>query len=190
MLDFASIRDGTKTFQEIIVGLTCEGLRNLTNEMINTEMGMLSNILDTDVIYIPEDPDAHDPFAQTEYEIKMPWTLGHVIVHVTASSEESAFLSAELARGIIWRSGRSRYEVPWQTIKTVDQCRDRLEESRHIRLGCLDAWPDIPHLNNTYNSTPALKVNAVIQFVFGLFHEDSHLDQIKEILNQAKKSHL
>jgi hypothetical protein len=45
-------------------------------------------------------------------ELALPWTLGHVIVHITASAEESAFLAAELARGVHRRTGRSRFEVP------------------------------------------------------------------------------
>ncbi len=188
MLDFTSIRNNTKTYRDLIQELTPDDLHNLTNEMIDLQLSILIEGIDGDVVFVPEDPEADDPFAISEEEINMPWTLGHVIVHVTASSEESAFLSAELARGVPYRSGRSRYEVPWQSMKTIAQCRDRLEESRRIRLGCLDVWPDDPHLDNTYDTSAGLRVNPILRFVFGLSHDDSHLDQMRDILKQAKIS--
>ena len=186
MLDFEAVRDGSKSLDELTNLLTWDDLRDLTNEMINSQLRIISKAEDEDITFIPVDPDAYDPFAESESEIDMPWTLGHIIVHVTASSEESAFLSAELARGVRWRGGRSRYEVPWQRIKTVSQCRNRLEESRRIRLACLDVWPNPPDLNNTYQTTEGVKVSAILQFIYGLYHEYSHIDQIKEILKQAK----
>ena len=117
----------------------------------------------------------------------MAWTLGHVIVHATASAEECAFLAAEVARGVIDRGGRSRYEAPWLSVTTGAQCRERLEESRRMRLACLDAWPDAPHMEAAYRFRPDGPVfSAAALFVYGLFHDDSHLGQIAEIVRQAK----
>ena len=186
MLDFYRVRNKEITFDDLIKGLSIEDLRCLTNEMIDLQLSILSKSNNAEVVFIPQDPNAHDPFAETEKEVDISWTLGHVIVHVTASSEESAFLSAELARGVPHREGRSRYEVYWETITTIQQCRERLEESRRMRLSCLDVWPNAPHLDNAYESRFGIKVNPILQFVFGLSHDDSHLDQMREIIRQAK----
>jgi hypothetical protein len=61
-------------------------------------------------------------------------TLAHVIVHTTASAEESRLSGGRDARGVP-NHGRSRYEVPWQSVTTIDQCRHRLEESRRMASG-------------------------------------------------------
>jgi hypothetical protein len=133
------------------------------------------------------DPEAHDPYAEREEDVDLAWNLGHVIVHITASSEESAALAAEMARGVEFH-GRSRSEVPWQEVKTLRQCHQRLDESRRMRLASLDMWPDEPHLDSEYETwTDGPVVNAVGRFVLGLMHADSHLDQIAEIVQQAKK---
>lgn len=188
MLDFDSIRNNESTYDELIAGLTREDLHSLTNEMIDAQLSIISNCSDADVVFIPQDPNAQDPFASSDKEVNMPWTLGHVIVHVTASSEESAFLSAELARGVPHGERRSRYEVHWEIISTIQQCRERLNENRRMRLGCLEVWPNVPHLSNTYESRFGMRVNPILQFVFGLSHDDSHLEQMMDILRQAKNA--
>jgi hypothetical protein len=161
-------------------------LVELTNEMVDHVLDLIRACQDQDVVFIPEDPSANDPYAGTKEEVSMPWTLGHVIVHITASSEESAFLAAELARGIPHRDARSRFEVHWTTIQAISQCRERLEESRRMQLACLNIWPDTPHLENCYESRYGVLVNPIIQHVFGLSHADSHLDQIVDIISQAR----
>lgn len=116
----------------------------------------------------------------------MPWTLGHVIVHTTASAEESAAIAAELARGVAYHD-RSRHEVPWTEVQTIAGCRQRLEESRRMRLASLRMWPDAAHLENEYQAwANGPTVNAVGRFVLGLMHEESHLEQIAEIVRQAR----
>lgn len=190
MLDFTPIRNKEKTLDELCGHLTPDDLRQLTNEMIDTQLDLISDCLDEDVTFVPEDPKAQDKYAATEAEIHMPWTLGHVIVHVTASAEESAFLAAELARGVK-REGRSRSEVYWKTIKTIAQCRQRLEESRRMRLAMLDVWPGNPDMDNiievSYLKGP---INPAAQFARGLLHDDSHLAQIADIVRQAKAARL
>ncbi|HLF89954.1 MAG TPA: DinB family protein, partial [Anaerolineales bacterium] len=133
------------------------------------------------------DPNADDPYAASEEEKNISWTLGHLIVHVTASSEEAAFLAAELARGVLYEQRRSRAEVHWTTVTTIEQCRARLEESRRMRLASLDLWPDKPYLNNAYTSpNSGMVINPITRFVFGLSHDDAHLEQFKEVVQQAQ----
>jgi hypothetical protein len=118
--------------------------------------------------------------------VDLAWTLGHVIVHTTASAEEAAFVAAEVARGVTWRGGRARYEVPWSHVTTIQQCRERLEESRRMRLASLELWPRPPHLENTYEPRAGYLHNCVSRFVAGLVHDDSHLEQIGKIVAQAR----
>jgi hypothetical protein len=189
MLEFTRVWNHEISFDELCAGLTLSDLHDLTDEMVNTLLKLIANAKDEDVTFVPVDPLADDPFAATPEEFKMPWTLGHVIVHTTASAEESAAQSAVLARGAPI-TGRSRYEVPWQRVSRIAQLYDRLEESRRIRHAYLNAWPDSPHLELTYlaNYPGALPRNAITMFIGGLSHEASHLGQITDILQQARSS--
>lgn len=185
MFDITRLREGEGTLADKTAALTIADLRDLTNDMIDRQLALISNATDADVVFIPSDPDAHDSYAASKEEEGIAWTLGHVIVHVTASSEEAAFLAAEQARGIL-REGRSRYEVPWESVTTIAQCRERLEESRRMRLASLEMWPDAPHLDvaATFRMLPG-PINPVVRFVFGLGHDADHLGQIAEIMRQA-----
>jgi len=186
MLDFKAVRDKKITLAELVAGLTRDDLRALTNEMVDAMQGLIAGCVDADVAFDPVDPAAHDRFAAKEEEVKLAWNLGHVIVHTTASAEESAALAAELARGVELH-GRSRYETPWQTVATIAQCRQRLEESRRMRLMSLATWPDKPHLGNVCEPWPgAPQVNAIGRFVLGLMHDDDHVGHIAEIVRQAQ----
>lgn len=186
MLDFSRLRTREATLDDLMSGLTVSDLHDLTNEMIDYQLALIADCTDDDVTFVPEDPAAEDKYATDESETALAWTLGHVIVHVTASSEEKAFLAAEQARGID-REGRSRYETPWQTVTTIAQLRQRLEESRRMRLATLDVWPDEPDLDLTiiYRWLRG-SMNAVARFAMGLFHDDDHLEQIAEIVRQAQ----
>jgi hypothetical protein len=187
MLKFQAVRDKEITFDELIADLTKDDLSRLTNEMFDTILDLIRNCTDTDVKFVPDDPDAYDPYAEDEKDVDLAWTLGHVIVHVTASCEESAALAAELARGVEFH-GRSRWEVPWQSVITISECRQKLIESRRLCLASLDMWPDEPHLDNFYQSNPeSPRINAVGRYVYGLSHADSHLMQIQEIVRQTKE---
>jgi hypothetical protein len=187
MLDFARVRAKECTIQELSLGLTRDDLRRVTNEMIEGELDLIAACTDADVVFVPEDSDADDSYAVSADEIKIAWTLGHVIVHATASSEGSAFIAAEMARGVPQREGRSRSEVPWQGVTTIVQCRRRLEESRRMRLATLDVWPDEPHLDNLFRWRPdGPAYDPIACFLHGLNHEHSHLAQIAEIVRQAK----
>jgi hypothetical protein len=188
MLDFTRVWNKEISFDELCAGLTLSDLHDLTDEMVNNLLKLIAEAKDGDVTFLPVDLLADDPFAATLEEFKMPWTLGHVIVHTTASAEEGAAQSAALARGVPI-TGRSRYEVHWQTVNRITQLRDRLEESRRIRHAYLNTWPDHPHLELTYtaNYPGAQPRNAITMFVGGLSHEASHLGQIADILQQARK---
>ena len=185
MLDYKSVREKKITFNDLVEDLTFADLRRETNEMIDEIQRLIMNCDDADVVFTPVDPKADDEFA-VEGERKLAWTLGHVIVHCTASSEESAFLAAELARGVEFH-GRSRWEVPWKTVTTIAQCRARLKESRRMRLASLDLWPVQPHLNNTYlPSAGAQPLNAISRFARGLLHDYDHLAHLAEIVKLAR----
>lgn len=186
MLDFTRLRAREATLGELVEGLAIPDLRDLTNEMIDYQLALIADCEDADVVFVPDDPQAEDRYAANPEEVNLAWTLGHVIVHVTASSEEKAFLAAELARGID-REGRSRYETPWETVTTIAQVRDRLEESRRMRLASLDMWPDTPDLSLTVNYRWLRgPMNAVARFCMGLLHDDDHLEQIADIVRQAR----
>ena len=168
--------------------LPVEELKSLTNQMVDFQLSLIEGSTDEDVTREPEDPEANDPAAVTADETYMPWTLGHVIVHTTASAEESAALAAELARGVEFH-GRSRSEVPWRVVTTIEECRERLEESRRMRLASLEMWPDSPYLDNTYTPREGVPpINAVRRFVNGLRHDESHLGQIARLVHEAKEA--
>lgn len=186
MLNFALIQEKKATMAELTAGLTVVDLASLTDEMIDTILSLIEGCTDEDVVFVPVDPAAHDAAAADSGDVDLAWTLGHVIVHVTASSEESAALAAEMARGVE-RHGRSRSETPWETVTTMDQVYQRLEESRRMRLASLGMWPDEPRLDVVREySWLAGPINAVSRFALGLNHDADHLGQITEIVRQAK----
>jgi DinB superfamily len=189
LLDFTPVRNKEKTITQLAEGLTIADLRNLTNEMVDKQLALIADCVDADVVFVPNDPTAKDDAAADAADVNLAWNLGHVIVHATASSDEYSFIAAELARGVTFH-GRSRAETPWQSVKSIAQCRQRLEESRRQRLASLDIWPDAPHYENTYQPAPDMEpINCVNRFVRGLSHDDSHLNQIVEIVRQARAAH-
>jgi len=185
MLNFELVREKKATVQDLVKGLTKDDLRRELNEMYNDIEHRIIDATDADVVFQPVDPNANDPFAK-EGEGELAWTLGHVIVHLTASMEESASLSQEMARGVEFH-GRSRWEVPFREVKTIAFCQRRLVESRRMCLAGLDMWPNPPHMDNTYVPAPGyLPYTSVSRFASGLKHASDHLEQISEIMRQAK----
>ncbi len=190
MLDFAAVREKRMTFAELTSNLTPEELRSDSHEMVDTLLTLVADCTDADVVFQPVDPDANDPYASGEGAnlVNDAWTLGHVILHTTASAEEAAFLAAEMARGVEMH-GRSRYELPWESVTTIDQIRQRLQESRRMRVASLDMWPDHPHMDVFFQFGPDKpKYNALQRFALGLRHEADHLEQVREIVRQAQQS--
>ncbi|MCP4417942.1 MAG: DinB family protein [Chloroflexi bacterium] len=186
MLNFTAVHNKEMRFADLVADLTVADLRQLTNEMIDYQLGLIANCTDVDVVFVPQDPEANDPYATDADDEKIAWTLGHLVVHVTATTEESAALAAEMARGVV-RDGRSRSEIPWQTVTTIAQCRQRLQESRRMRLASLEMWPDEPYLDNKVIPWPAIgEIDAIGHFVLGLRHDQGHLAQIEDVIAQAK----
>ena len=185
LIDFRAVRARETTIAELVVDLGVEELARATDASIARMEEALAGATDSDVTFVPEDPEADDPAAADPADRDLAWTLGHLIVHVTASAEESAALAAELARGIPFH-GRSRWEVPWQTVATVAQCRHRLVESRRMRLASLQMWPDQPPRSLSAETPGPTWGQAKERFARGLSHEDAHQDQIRRVLEQAR----
>jgi hypothetical protein len=187
MLDFQLVRERKLSLQDLVKDLTKDDLRRELNEMYDEVERLIADCTDAHVTFEPTDENADDPYA-VQGEESISWTLGHVIVHLTASMEESASLAAELARGVTFH-GRSRYEVPWREVTTIAQCRARLQESRRMCLASLEMWSHPPHMENTYIPAPGARPHTCIsRFASGLKHASDHLGQIAEIVRQAKDS--
>ena len=186
VIDFEPVRRKEVSLQDLAGALTRDDLAKLTQEMCDEQLALIADAADEDFVFVPDDPDANDTFAASAEDVGLSWTLGHVIVHTTASSEESASLALVLARGLPVE-GRSRYEVPWEEARTAEFLRHRIQESLHMRLSMLAAWPDKPHLDNfytPYKDRPPM--NAMGRFLSGLAHDDSHLGQIRKIMVQGR----
>jgi hypothetical protein len=186
VIDFSPVRRKERTLQQLAEGLTRDDLRRLVGETCDRFQSLIAGAEDRDTTFVPDDPDADDPHAARPEDRDLAWTLGHVIVHWTASSEEAAAHALTLARGLPVTE-RSRFEVPWQRADRADSLRRRIEESRRMQLAMLDAWPDEPHLDTTYTARAGGNpVNAVGRVVGGLYHADAHREQVTRILEQAR----
>jgi len=185
VIDFSPVRRKEKTLQELAEGLTRDDLVQLANEMCDHFRELIATAQDPDVPFVPSDPDANDTFAAKAEDVGLSWTLGHVIVHWTASSEEAAAHALTLARGVEI-TGRSRAEVPWEEATTVAFMHERIEESRRMQLSMLGAWPAKPDLELTHVAREGVPpVNAIGRFLGGLSHADSHREQVTKVLSQA-----
>lgn len=188
LIDFTPIQTGTRKLAELQHEVTHADLIRATHEMIDTMLSLIEEAKDSYVTFQPIDLKAHDSAAINSDEVGMAWTLGHVIVHTTASGEEAASIGSSLARGVLveWRD---RYEVPWQNMETIADLHHRLEESRRIRLAYLNAWPDEPHLEVLWRKKDSPKgiLNAIGYTLSGLKHDADHINQIAEIIQQARE---
>lgn len=186
LTDFSAVRGYTIPMDRFIQEWNPDPaeLAGLTNASVDHFLELLEGLGDTDITFVPDDPEAKDDAAVVPGDHGLAWTIAHNIVHATASGEEYAAVAAELARGVDFH-GRSRYETPWQQIVTVEQCWQRLEESRRIRLATLQMWPDAPNLRKGYAPWQASGwVNAQGIFAWGLAHDQSHHEQIAQIREQ------
>ena len=188
MIDFAPVRNKEITYIQFARQLNIDDLREATHESLDFIIGIVDHLTDEQVVFVPEDPDANDPYA-IEGEEHIGWSVAHLIAHVTASSEEGAAISSMLARGVEVKL-RPRYETPWRNITTIEQVRQRLEESRRMRLAFLDTWPDTPHLDVYRKVSETFiekfgEMNAPAAYLFGLIHEYEHHDQIRKVAQQA-----
>ena len=187
-IDFTRIQDNQEKISELAGRVSREDLKATSRESVAYLLGLLEGLTDEDVVFMPDDPEANDPYA-VEGEEHISWNIAHLIAHVTASSEEGAAFSSLLARGIPAKE-RPRYETPWREITTKAQCIHRLEESLRIRLAYLETWPDTPHLDVYRELSPRFeaivgRLNAIGAFLLGLSHEVGHYDQIIDAKQQA-----
>ncbi len=184
MIDFTSVRSGETSFAVLAGDLTVADLHELVDEMADLVLSSITGAMDEDVNFMPRDPQAnHNPEGD---DSEQGWTLAHVVAHTTAGGEETTAQATSLARGVPVE-GRSRFEVPWETIQTVEQLRNRIEESRRMRHALLNAWPDQPHLELNHTPVPRFgPLNAIAYVLLGLSHEETHLSQLREIMRQAQ----
>ena len=192
LIDFSPVNRGDIKLLGFSRQFSAADLKAATNASIDFIVELIKDINDAQVMFLPDDPDADDPYAVPGEE-HIGWSLAHLVVHVTATSEEGAAYSSILARGIPYpREPRLRYETNWHTVKTTAECIQRLEESRRLRLACLDSWPDQPHLEVFRElSEKALErlgpLNAPASFLNSLKHEIGHHEQFIEVARQARE---
>jgi hypothetical protein len=60
MLDFDALRNKEITLEELVADLTLDDLRDLTNEMVDDILALIEGCQDTDVVFIPDDPEAYE----------------------------------------------------------------------------------------------------------------------------------
>jgi len=188
-IDFSPLDKGAKV-ADLQENYTREDLIAATNASIDMMLDLIKDATDEIATFIPHDPDAHDPFAEGEPE-NVAWNLAHVIVHATASGEETAALGATLARGVK-AEWRNRYETDWETVTTAAQLHERLEESRRMRLSYFEAWPNAPHLDVKFDKLEQHfgALNACGYALLGLKHDSDHIGQITEIMRQGREKFL
>jgi hypothetical protein len=184
-IDFSRVRAREVRLADLVADLGIDDLARATDSSIAQIEELLSDATDTDVIFVPEDPAADDPAAADPADRDLAWNLGHLVAHVTASAEESAALAQELARGVPFH-GRSRWEVPWKTVTTIERCRRRLADSRRIRLASLQMWPASPPSEVDPDPATPTWQQARERFARGLSHEDAHVEQIRNVAKQAR----
>jgi DinB superfamily len=187
MLDFQPVRNKKTSLQDLVKGLTRDDLSRELNAIYDEVEGLIADCTDAYVTFVPTDEKADDPDS-VQGEENISWTLGHVIVHLTASMEESATLASELARGVTFH-GRSRWEFPWREATTIEFCRARMKESRGMCLASLEMWPNPPHVENTYVPMEGARPHTCVsRFASGLKHASDHLGQIADIIRQARNA--
>jgi len=193
LIDFSRVNGGETTMYELsqTLNLTVADLRNATLASLEAILSIIGDAGDAQVTHTPVDTFADDPHAPPEFQ-HVGWSLAHLVMHMTATCEESAAVASLLARGIAYPGEpRLRYETDWQTVTTRAQVLQRLEESRRIRLGYLDTFPDSPHLDVFRDVSENFlvkfgKMNAISQYLMGLKHEIGHHDQFREAGRQAR----
>lgn len=192
-IDFSPVRSHDISLYAFSRQISLDDLRQGTNALFDIILDILRQATDEQVVFIPHDPDAYDPYAVPGEE-HIGWSLAHLVAHTTASLEEGAAHSSILARGIPYpREPRLRNETPWRDIRTQAQAIERLEESRRMCLAFLQTWPNRPHLDVYRDVSERFMEkygpqNATAAYLAGLMHMDGHLDQFHEVWRQAQQS--
>ena len=159
-LNFEAFRSGKSSYADAVRDVTHTDLYQATTDLFDTIESIITDVTDMGTTFVPHDPDLKDPNEEA-------YTLGHVIVHLTATLEESSSIGSVLARGIIFEG--------------------RLRESRRMCKAFLDSWPDAPHLDVTIVRIPSFgPMNAVGMHALGILHGGGHIEQLREIMRQSK----
>lgn len=200
----ARVLEGKTSYADVVREVRPVDLQMKTEQFFDTVQSIIAEATDAAVMLVPSDPHAESAPEtameiiaakegrwsppETSEGVKLGWTLGHVVAHVTAILEDGMACAAMLARGAEFK-GRLFYQVPWESMTTAEQVQARLRESRRICLALLDAWPDQPHLETTVIRIPEIgPLNAIGIGMSGIFHGPMHLDQLREIIRQAKEA--
>lgn len=188
LINFEPVYKKEMTLGDLAAQFDNARLREALNNYVDFTIQIVNSLSDEQAIYIPSDPTADDPYAASEVERHIGWSLVHLVMHVTASAEEAAAFSSILARGVSI-GGRLRYEQDWRYVTTCTEAVARLEECRRICLSYLATWPDQPHLD-TIRVMPEhmswMKPNAPISFLAGLMHWNAHVEQLQKAAEQIE----
>src|SRR5258708_1035400 len=180
------VLEGKTSCGDVVRDVRPGDLRMKTEQFFDAVQSIIAEATDAAVMLVPSDPHAESAPETameiiaakegkwspktTEDAVKLGWTLGHVVAHVTAILEDGMACAAMLARGAEFK-GRLLYEVPWESMTTVEHVQSRVRESRRICLALLDAWPDQPHLETTVLRIPEIgPLNALGIGMSGIFH--------------------
>lgn len=174
-LDFEAVKSHQKSMPEYFAQVRYADLPGLARELYDRLDALTAGLTDEQVTFVALDP------AQDN---EPGWNLAHVILHITASAEEGMALGSTLARGVEF-TGRSRHEPDWETVTTAEQIAQRLTESRRMAFAFLETWPDDPCLENTYQHDFFGPMTAISHATLGLYHGQSMLPQVEEIVRQA-----
>jgi hypothetical protein len=65
MLDFMAVKNRTMSFTELSQSLSKADLHKATDEMIDTMLDIITDATDEDVVFVPQDPNADDPYGKS-----------------------------------------------------------------------------------------------------------------------------
>jgi len=71
VLRFQAVRNQEITFEDLIADLKKEDLAELTNELTEIIIGLILDCVDAHVGFVPNDPDAYDPYAEDEEDVDL-----------------------------------------------------------------------------------------------------------------------
>jgi hypothetical protein len=191
LIDFSPVNGDTVKVAHFAQTLTVAQFKTATQASLDLLVSIVGDATDAEIVHIPDDPLANDPYA-AEAERNLGWSLAHLIAHVTATSEEYCAIASILGRGVNYpRVPRLRFETPWREITTASHAMQRLEESRRIRMGYLETIPDSPHLDTLRELSDGYREkfgdqNMLTAIAMGLYHENDHYDQFRDVRAQAR----